>query len=60
MTTLPPVTDALARFVAETDFSTISRKSLANAKLHMLDTLGAQGLESIDNVANLIALLKPA
>jgi 2-methylcitrate dehydratase PrpD len=37
----PPVTDTLARFVAETDFSTISQKALANAKMHILDTLGA-------------------
>ena len=40
MTSLPPVTDTFARFVAETDFSTISDKALANAKLHILDTLG--------------------
>jgi 2-methylcitrate dehydratase PrpD len=40
MTTLPPVTDALARFVTETDFSTISGQALDNAKLHILDTLG--------------------
>ncbi|MGH7826151.1 MAG: MmgE/PrpD family protein [Candidatus Binatia bacterium] len=37
----PPVTDIFARFVAETDYSTISEKALANAKLHILDTLGA-------------------
>jgi 2-methylcitrate dehydratase PrpD len=40
MTTPPPVTDTLARFVAETDFSTISETTRANAKLHILDTLG--------------------
>jgi len=34
------VTDTLARFVTETDYSTISEKALANAKLHILDTLG--------------------
>jgi 2-methylcitrate dehydratase PrpD len=31
----------LARFVAETDYSTISDKTLANAKVHILDTFGA-------------------
>ena len=36
-----PVTDTLARFVAEADFSTISEKALTNAKMHILDTLGA-------------------
>ncbi|HSE88019.1 MAG TPA: MmgE/PrpD family protein [Candidatus Binatia bacterium] len=37
----PPVTDTLASFVAETDFATIPKKVLANAKMHILDTLGA-------------------
>lgn len=37
----PPVTDTLARFVAEADFSTVSDKVLTNAKMHILDTLGA-------------------
>jgi 2-methylcitrate dehydratase PrpD len=37
----PPVTDTLARFVAETDFPTIPEKVLTNAKMHILDTLGA-------------------
>ena len=41
MTTLPPVTDAIARFVADTDYSTISGKTITNAKMHVLDTLGA-------------------
>ena len=41
MTTPPPVTDAFARFVAETDYSTISDHAIANAKMHILDTLGA-------------------
>ena len=41
MATPPPVTDTLARFVAETDFATISEKVLTNAKMHILDTLGA-------------------
>jgi 2-methylcitrate dehydratase PrpD len=40
MSTPPPVTDTLARFVTETDFSTISETTRANAKLHILDTLG--------------------
>jgi 2-methylcitrate dehydratase PrpD len=37
----PPVTDTLARFVAETDFANLSEKVLTNAKMHILDTLGA-------------------
>jgi 2-methylcitrate dehydratase PrpD len=41
MTTPPPVTDTFARFVAETDYSTISDHAIANAKMHILDTLGA-------------------
>ena len=40
MATPPPVTDRLARFVNDTDMSTMSGKTLANAKLHILDTLG--------------------
>ena len=40
MATPPPVTDTLARFVAETDYSTLSAKALTNAKMHILDTLG--------------------
>jgi 2-methylcitrate dehydratase PrpD len=40
MATPPPVTDTLARFVAETDYSGISQIALANAKMHILDTLG--------------------
>ena len=40
MTTLPAVTDTLARFVTETEFSTISGRALDHAKLHILDTLG--------------------
>src|SRR5258706_2048509 len=36
----PPVTDTLARFVTETDISSMSDKTLRNAKLHILDTLG--------------------
>ncbi|HXV83575.1 MAG TPA: MmgE/PrpD family protein [Candidatus Binatia bacterium] len=41
MAATPPVTDVLARFVAETDFSAISGQALGNAKMHILDTLGA-------------------
>jgi 2-methylcitrate dehydratase PrpD len=40
MATPPPVTDTLARFVAETDISKISEAALAQAKMHILDTLG--------------------
>ena len=40
MATLP-VTDILARFAAETGYSTISQIALSSAKLHMLDSLGA-------------------
>jgi 2-methylcitrate dehydratase PrpD len=36
----PPVTDTLARFVTETDFASISEKTRANARMHILDTLG--------------------
>jgi 2-methylcitrate dehydratase PrpD len=36
-----PITDTLARFVAEADFANISEKVLTNAKMHILDTLGA-------------------
>jgi len=41
MANTPPVTDTLARFVAETDFANLSEKVLTNAKMHILDTLGA-------------------
>jgi 2-methylcitrate dehydratase PrpD len=40
MATPPPVTDTLARFVAETDYSSLSETALRNAKMHILDTLG--------------------
>src|SRR5439155_22738883 len=40
MATPPPVTDTLARFVAETDYLSISERALANTKMHILDTLG--------------------
>jgi 2-methylcitrate dehydratase PrpD len=36
----PPVTDTLARFVTTTDINFIPEKTLSNAKLHILDTLG--------------------
>jgi 2-methylcitrate dehydratase PrpD len=35
-----PVTDTLARFVVATEIGSISEKTLSNAKLHILDTLG--------------------
>jgi 2-methylcitrate dehydratase PrpD len=53
--TIPPVTDALARFVTETDFSTISSRALDNAKLHILDTLGV-ALAAITTPAAMIAI----
>ena len=40
MATPPPVTDTLARFVSDTDYSTISETTVANAKMHILDTFG--------------------
>lgn len=40
MATPPPVTDHLARFVSNTDLSSMSAKTLANAKMHILDALG--------------------
>jgi 2-methylcitrate dehydratase PrpD len=40
LATPPPVTDTFARFVAETDYAAISGNALANAKMHVLDTLG--------------------
>ena len=40
MATPPPVTDTLARFVAETDYLSISERALANTEMHILDTLG--------------------
>jgi 2-methylcitrate dehydratase PrpD len=41
MATLPPVTETLAGFVSDIDYSTISNKTIANAKMHIIDTLGA-------------------
>ena len=40
MATPPPVTDTLAQFVTQTRYSAISEKTVANAKMHLLDTLG--------------------
>jgi len=36
-----PVTELLAKFVAETDYPALSPKAVENAKLHILDTFGA-------------------
>jgi 2-methylcitrate dehydratase PrpD len=55
MATPPPVTDVLARFVTETDFADIPEKTLANAKMHMLDALGV-ALAGADQPAAGIAL----
>jgi 2-methylcitrate dehydratase PrpD len=41
MATPPPVTDTFARFVAETNYSSISDSALNHAKMHLLDALGA-------------------
>lgn len=40
MATPPPVTDLLARFVSATDLSSMSAKTLVDAKMHILDVLG--------------------
>jgi 2-methylcitrate dehydratase PrpD len=55
MATPPPVTDRLAQFVVETDFSTIPEQTRANANLHILDTLGV-ALAGADQPAVKIAL----
>ncbi|MGH7853025.1 MAG: MmgE/PrpD family protein [Candidatus Binatia bacterium] len=55
MATPPPVTDRLAQFVTETTFSTIPEQTRANAKLHILDTLGV-ALAGVDQPAARIAL----
>jgi 2-methylcitrate dehydratase PrpD len=55
MATPPPITDRLAQFVIETDFSTIPEQTRANAKLHILDTLGV-ALAGVDQPAARIAL----
>ena len=46
-----PVTDTLARFVAETEFANLSEKVLTNAKMHILDTLGAALVGSTTDTA---------
>jgi 2-methylcitrate dehydratase PrpD len=51
----PPVTSTLARFIAETDFRSTSAQTRANAKLHILDTLGV-ALAGVDQPAAQIAL----
>ncbi len=55
MATPPPVTDTMARFVTESDFATIPEQTRANAKLHILDTLGV-ALAGADQPASAIAL----
>ena len=55
MATPSPVTDTLARFVAETAYSTISERALTNAKMHILDTLGV-ALVGVSTDAPRIAL----
>src|SRR5262245_399889 len=47
----PPVTDTLARFVAETDFASIPDKVLTSAKMHILDTLGTALVEATTDTA---------
>jgi len=51
----PPVTDTLARFVAATPFASIPEQARANAKLHILDTLGV-ALAGVSTSAAEIAL----
>jgi 2-methylcitrate dehydratase PrpD len=53
MATPPPVTDTLARFVIDSDFASISEKTLANAKMHILDTLGVALAGSKTTVADI-------
>ncbi len=55
MATPPPVTDKLAEFVYQTEFSSISEQTRVNAKLHILDTLGV-ALAGVDQPAAHIAL----
>ena len=55
MATPPPVTETLARFVAETDYSAISDSALSNAKMHLLDTIGA-GLAAVSTTVAAIAV----
>lgn len=53
MATFPPVTDTLARFVTETDFASVSEKTRANAKMHILDTFGVALAGSKTSVADI-------
>lgn len=53
MATPAPVTDTMARFVTETEYSSISEKTLANAKMHILDTLGVALAAVATPVANI-------
>jgi len=55
MATPPPVTETLARFVADADFSTIPELTRVNAKLHILDTFGV-ALAGVDQPVAKIAL----
>ena len=55
MATPPQVTDAVARFVTETEFSTLTAKTRANAKLHILDVLGV-ALAGVSTQPAVIAL----
>ena len=55
MATPPPVTEKLAQFVAVTEFSAILEPTRANAKLHILDTLGV-ALAGLNEAAVKIAL----
>ncbi|MGH7845804.1 MAG: MmgE/PrpD family protein [Candidatus Binatia bacterium] len=50
----PPVTERFATFVAETDYSAMSRKAIENAKLHILDTLGVALAGYEHPVANIV------
>ena len=50
-----PVTDTLARFVVASEISSMSEKTLSNAKLHILDTLGV-ALAGVSTSAAQIAL----
>ncbi|HKY09108.1 MAG TPA: MmgE/PrpD family protein [Candidatus Binatia bacterium] len=55
MATPPPVTETFARFVTATEFDSISSTARANARLHILDTLGV-ALAGVDQPAARIAL----
>ena len=55
MATPAPVTETLARFVADADFSTIPEQTRVTAKLHILDTFGV-ALAGVDQPVAKIAL----